>query len=159
MQNKCYHIIIKYALSINQSPTLNLYFFFFFKKTYLEWRIFSLIFLIAEIGISQRREQVRYPPEKALILRRRKMHAKERAIEYENKVLVDVILSNGLIDIWFAPFPGTAMSLQRNMPAFFPLPPPPPGPGYKWGPVRGVSTMRENWQNNFKAKGKLTKKL
>ena len=32
----------------------------------------------------------------------------------ENKALVDVILSNGLIDIRFAPFPGTAMSSKKN---------------------------------------------
>ena len=41
----------------------------------------------------------------------------------ENKALVDVILSNGLIDIRFASFPGTAMSSKKNAES---LPPPPP---------------------------------
>ena len=48
---------------------------------------------------------------------------KEWIISDENKVLVDVILSNGMIDIGLAPFPGTAMSSKKT--ADF-LPPPPP---------------------------------
>ena len=40
------------------------------------------------------------------------------------EVLVDVILSKGLIDRFLAPFPGTAMSSKKN--GDFPLPPPPP---------------------------------
>ena len=48
---------------------------------------------------------------------------KEWLIAYENKVLVDVILSNGIIDVWFAPFPDTAL-LSKKTAGF--LPPPPP---------------------------------
>ena len=42
----------------------------------------------------------------------------------ESKALVDVILSNGLLDIRFAPFPDTAMSSKKNT-RFLPPPPPP----------------------------------
>ena len=42
---------------------------------------------------------------------------------YDNKFLVDAILSKGLIDIWFAPFPGTAMSSKKT--AYFFLSPSP----------------------------------
>ena len=41
---------------------------------------------------------------------------RESLISYENKVLVDIILSKSLIDIRFDLFPGTAM------PTFFPIP-------------------------------------
>ena len=40
----------------------------------------------------------------------------------EKKALVDVILSNGLNDIRFAPFPGTAMPSKKNAEFLSPAP-------------------------------------
>ena len=61
---------------------------------------------------------------------------KEWLIAYKNKVLVDAILSNDMIDVWFAPFPGISMSGFLSHP-------PPPFPPFPWSEIAVTLKSKE----------------